>query len=161
MHCVCCFNSNHSLASFSIPIEDFAGSLCTAGCRKSSTLRSSKFFAKLLEGHSLSNADRTRGRFWSAERRDALASSLGLSVVPRFGYGQFDLPRLEALLGSSQLAVGSTEGLYVRCDVGEHLVARAKLVRREFVQAIDVHWSKRPLLPNALEGSAGGEGTWR
>ena len=105
--------------------------------------------------------DRVSGQFWSVARRDALASTLGLAVVPRLGAGRFDLPQLETLLGNSRLADGPAEGLYVRRDVGEHLVARAKLVREEFVQAIDEHWSKKALVPNALEGNAGGEGSWR
>ena len=105
--------------------------------------------------------DRVSGQFWSVARRDALASTLGLAVVPRLGAGRFDLPQLETLLGNSRLADGPAEGLYVRRDVGEHLVARAKLVRWEFVQAIDEHWSKKALVPNALQGNAGGEGSWR
>jgi len=105
--------------------------------------------------------DRVSGQFWSVARRDALASTLGLAVVPRLGAGRFDLLQLEALLGNSRLADGPAEGLYVRRDVGEHLVARAKLVRGEFVQAIDQHWSKKALVPNALQGNAGGEESWR
>jgi len=105
--------------------------------------------------------DRVSGQFWSVARRDALASTLGLAVVPRLGAGRFDLPQLEALLGNSRLADGPAEGLYVRRDVGEHLVAGAKLVRGEFVQAIDQHWSKKALVPNALQGNAGGEESWR
>jgi len=105
--------------------------------------------------------DRVNGQFWSVARRDALASTLGLAVAPRLGAGRFDLPQLEALLGNSRLADGPAEGLYIRRDVGEHLVARAKLVRGEFVQTIDEHWSKKALVPNALQGDAGGEGSWR
>lgn len=103
--------------------------------------------------------DRASGEFWSVARRDALAAKLGLAVVPRLGVGQFDLPQLKALLGGSRLADGPAEGLYVRHEVGERLDARAKLVRREFVQAIDEHWSKKALVPNALEGNAGD--SWR
>jgi hypothetical protein len=41
----------------------------------------------------------------------------------------------------------------VRKEEGDHLVARAKLVCAEFAQAIDDHWSKRPLEPNRLRTS--------
>jgi hypothetical protein len=101
--------------------------------------------------------DRGAGEFWSVSRRDSLAAKLGLAVVPRLAAGRFDLPQLEALLGSSRLTGGPAEGLYVRRDAGERLIARAKLVRREFVQAIDEHWSKKALVPNVLEGDAGRE----
>lgn len=94
--------------------------------------------------------DRARGAFWSAARRDELAAKLGLATVPRLGAGRFSLAELRALLGSSQLTERTPEGLYVRRDVDGELVARAKLVRAEFVQAIDEHWSRRTLEINAL-----------
>lgn len=105
--------------------------------------------------------DRGRGVFWSAERRNALAAKLGLSVVPRLGEGRFDVPRLKALLGRSKLAECPIEGLYVRREAGGLLVARAKLVRPEFVQSIEQHWSKRPLETNSLAGHARGENPLR
>lgn len=94
--------------------------------------------------------DRARDEFWSATRRDALAAQLGLAVVPRVGAGKFDLAEIEALLTNSQLADGPAEGIYVRRDTDSLLVARAKVVRREFVQAIGEHWSKRALETNTV-----------
>ena len=94
--------------------------------------------------------DRARHEFWSEARRDELVNELGIALVPRLGSGRFDLSGVQALLGNSRLAEGPAEGLYVRRDAGGQLVARAKLVRREFVQAIDEHWSKRALQTNAL-----------
>jgi len=95
--------------------------------------------------------DRTRGEFWSAARRNALSAKLDLAVVPELGSGRFTLSGLRALLGSSQLTDGPAEGLYVRRERQGYLVTRAKLVRREFVQAIAQHWSRRPLQTNVLE----------
>lgn len=94
--------------------------------------------------------DRSRVEFWSANRRNELARTLGLDVVPRVAVGRFDLAGIEGLLGRSQLADGPPEGLYLRRDEDDRLVARAKLVRAEFTQAIDEHWSRRPLERNAL-----------
>jgi len=96
--------------------------------------------------------DRASGRFWSTSRRDTLAASLGLAVVPRVGRGRFDRGGLEKLLCASQLTDGPAEGLYLRHDEGDWSISRAKLVRGEFVQAIHGHWSKRRLVPNALAG---------
>jgi hypothetical protein len=101
--------------------------------------------------------DRAQGEFWSTQRRDALVSRLGLELVPRLGAGRFDLMGLRALLGPSRLADGPAEGLYVRIDQGERLVARAKIVRPEFLQAIDEHWSRRELKSNALAAPPGGK----
>lgn len=100
--------------------------------------------------------DRARREFWSADRRDALAAELGLAVVPRLGVGRYDLAALRAMLGRSALTDGPAEGLYVRREAEGRLVARAKLVRAEFVQVIDVHWSKRALEPNRLASEGGG-----
>lgn len=99
--------------------------------------------------------DRERDEFWSASRRDALAEKLALPVVPRLGTGTFDLAGLMSLLDRSRLTDGPAEGLYVRREQGDRLVARAKLVRHEFVQAMDEqHWSRAPLRSNVLASAA-------
>ena len=99
--------------------------------------------------------DRARAEFWSAARRDALAAELGLAVVPRLGAGRYGLEELCGLLGHSRLGDGPAEGLYVRREGPDTLLERAKLVRPEFVQAIDQHWSRRPLQVNTLAGTNG------
>jgi len=104
--------------------------------------------------------DRARGEFWSAERRNTLAAKLGLAVVPALGSGRFDLAGLRALLGGSRLTDGPAEGLYLRREAAGLLVARAKLVRREFVQAINEHWSKRALQTNVLAPVAVEASSW-
>lgn len=94
--------------------------------------------------------DRAKGEFWSSRKRDELAAELGLATVPKLGEGRFDLPGLMGLLGNSRLTTGPAEGLYVRKEEGDRLVTRAKLVRAEFVQAIDVHWTKKGMRTNSL-----------
>jgi len=94
--------------------------------------------------------ERGTGKFWSVERRNELVRRLDLAVVPELGCGHFDLSDLKALLGQSRLTDGPAEGLYVRREQGDHLLQRAKLVRAEFVQNIDEHWSKRRLEANQV-----------
>lgn len=94
--------------------------------------------------------DRSKNEFWSSQKRDALASDLGMATVPKLGEGRFDMAALEALLGKSRLSNGPAEGLYVRREERERLISRAKLVRAEFVQAIDVHWTKKGMRVNGL-----------
>jgi hypothetical protein len=100
--------------------------------------------------------DRRQGTFWSADRRTKLARELDIRTVPELGRGRYDVARLKSLLGKSQVTDGAAEGLYVRREVGDVLTARAKLVRAEFAQAIDAHWSKRRLEENQLAPSAPG-----
>lgn len=94
--------------------------------------------------------DRAEGVFWSTARRDALVRALGLCRVPELGRGRHDLKSLRALLDRSALTEGPAEGLYVRSEDDVRLWSRAKLVRPEFVQAIEEHWSRRAIEPNAL-----------
>jgi DNA-binding transcriptional LysR family regulator len=104
--------------------------------------------------------ERSSGRFWSCDRRNALAERLGLALVPRLGAGRFTAERLVSMLGSSHVGEGPAEGLYVRREEGGYLGSRAKIVRREFVQAIEEHWSRRAIRPNALAPDAGND-AWR
>jgi ATP-dependent RNA circularization protein (DNA/RNA ligase family) len=101
--------------------------------------------------------DRSRGEFWSARRRDELVSKLRIALVPQLGSARYSIAELRGMLGDSKLTNGPAEGLYVRRDEGGHLVARAKLVRPEFVQAIGDHWSRRTIETNQLAGGA----AWR
>jgi hypothetical protein len=95
--------------------------------------------------------DASAGRFWSVTRRDRLVAEMGLSSVPHLATRKRTLSELEAMLDEpSRLTEGPIEGVYVRHDEGPYLVARAKLVRPEFVQNIDEHWSRRPLQKNEL-----------
>jgi hypothetical protein len=104
--------------------------------------------------------DRDRGEFWSTARRDELAARLKIACVPSLGTGHFSLGQLQNLLTRSQLRDGPAEGIYVRREKDGRLIARAKLVRPEFVQTIDEHWSRRVLESNALSQTAKA-GSWR
>lgn len=97
--------------------------------------------------------DRQEGRFWSRKRRDALAEKTGLSVVPLLAEGVFTAASLRKHLGPSRLGSGPAEGIYVRWDEGDWLLARAKFVRPGWVMASDEHWSSRPLKTNRLAAS--------
>ena len=96
--------------------------------------------------------DRSAGRFWSTDRRDALARCLGLSMVPVLSRGRTSLARLESLVQSaeSHFRRGPVEGIVVREESPEGLTARAKLVRPEFVQGINEHWRRRAIEWNRL-----------
>lgn len=94
--------------------------------------------------------DRSQGQFLSTARRDDIIDRLGLAKVPVLAQRTFKLSELTHLLEQSQLGDAPAEGLYVRRDEGDWLAARAKLVRPEFVQAIEEHWSRRSIEVNEL-----------
>ena len=100
--------------------------------------------------------DRYRHEFWSAVRRDELTDRIGLARVPKVAQGRFNMPEIVRMLRASQLSDGPAEGVYVRRDDNDRLVGRAKVVRPEFVQQIDSHWSGRFMQTNTLLSGA----TW-
>ncbi|MBV9416758.1 MAG: RNA ligase family protein [Solirubrobacterales bacterium] len=88
--------------------------------------------------------------FWQLDERDLLAEALGLSRVPRLAKGRFDLTELQRQLGMSRFGDTPMEGLVLRHT--ERPGERAKLVRPEFLQAIDEHWRSQPVELNRLAG---------
>lgn len=96
--------------------------------------------------------DLEAGRFWSTERRSELFRELGVCRVPEVARGRFTLRALVERLEHEPSRVGpaTAEGFYLRRDEEGWLEARAKLVRAEFVQTIEEHWTKRALEKNQL-----------
>jgi hypothetical protein len=105
--------------------------------------------------------DRERGVFWGGSRRDALVEEAAQPRKVEPARTQAGDEREPELRGKSRLTDGPAEGFYVRRDEGDHLAARAKLVRAEFVQAIDKHWSRKALRTNALAARSQQEAPWR
>lgn len=95
---------------------------------------------------------RSKNQFLSTAQRNAMARTGGLNTVPQIARGQFTLGQLTDLLlnGRSQFRDGTMEGLIIRSEVEDLSVTRAKLVRPDFSQAIQEHWSSRPLSWNRL-----------
>ena len=96
--------------------------------------------------------DRSAGRFWSADRRNAWAAEHGLVTVPTLAAGRFQLQELVRLVEerSSNFRQGPLEGIVVRSNGTEWTDSRAKLVRADFVQSMSEHWRSRPLEWNRL-----------
>ena len=97
--------------------------------------------------------DRAAGLFWSSKRRNCWLEELGVAPVPRLFEGRLSVDQLLPLMGTSRLTDGPMEGIYLRRDQGDWLEERAKIVRAEFVEGMDGHWSQQPLKKNALPSS--------
>jgi len=95
-------------------------------------------------------------QFWSSDRRDELCARLDVATAPTLDRGRMTLVGLRRLLERADSRVGGQvlEGLVVRRETDDRLLARAKLVRPDFVQQIDEHWSRRPLQRNRLASQA-------
>ena len=94
--------------------------------------------------------DKRSGRFLSVTRRDALCRKMSVAQAPVIAHGQFDFNELVKLLSRSALADQPAEGLYLRSDSRKWLVQRAKVVRPEFLQSMEAHWSRSAIEPNRL-----------
>lgn len=75
---------------------------------------------------------------------------MNIEIVPLLGYGVFTLEGMERFFSVSKFGDEVCEGVYLRQDEGLFLKQRAKMVRAEFRQAIDKHWSKKKLQKNSL-----------
>lgn len=96
--------------------------------------------------------DRRARKFWSTHRRDALARKLHLASVPRVADGHQTVGSLKGIVADtrSRYRDGPVEGVVVRREDDQWLLARGKLVRAEFAQAIGDHWRSRRLQWNQV-----------
>lgn len=101
--------------------------------------------------------DRESGRFWSSSRRNSLAASAGLVTVPLVARGRYTIADMKELVvtSTSRYRQGPLEGLIIRQESAQWCEARAKLVRSDFIQAIETHWRKRAIEWNRLDFSSG------
>jgi len=94
--------------------------------------------------------DREESRFLCKSKRDELFTAVAIQAVPCLAKGAFSLDEIIHLLGLSRYGDIPAEGLYLRYDDGNWLGQRAKLVRPDFTQSIEQHWSRSPLKKNRL-----------
>jgi len=89
-------------------------------------------------------------RFVCKDTRDGVLAALELAVVPCVASGQLTLEEITQHLGKSHYGEAPMEGLYLRYDDGDWLRQRAKLVRSDFMQSIEQHWSREMFEVNRL-----------
>jgi len=97
--------------------------------------------------------DRKEGRFLASACRDSLLKEMRLSKVPSLGRGRFSYSDIQNFLSQSKLTNQPAEGIYLRIDQGNWLEKRAKLVRPEFIQTLDEHWSHSGIRANRLNST--------
>jgi hypothetical protein len=89
-------------------------------------------------------------RFWSSDRRNTRLQNIGLAPVPKVKTGKIRLNQVPSLIGKSLVGHVPMEGVYIRCENGGWLQARAKVVSAKFKQQIEDHWTRRSVVPNHL-----------
>jgi ATP-dependent RNA circularization protein (DNA/RNA ligase family) len=94
--------------------------------------------------------DKKKRFFLPCQKRNILFQKIRVSAVPLIRIGLFTIEDLKGLLSMSLLCDKPAEGLYLRIEDQKRLIKRAKLVRPEFIQIIEEHWSRKPIIPNPL-----------
>jgi len=95
--------------------------------------------------------DKNTEKFFSYPRRNEMFNALGICQVPLIQRGHFTISELKNLVLQSKLSSHPAEGIYLRFDQGDWLEQRAKLVRPNFIQAIEKHWSRSTIKPQRLK----------
>lgn len=93
--------------------------------------------------------------FWDTSRRDEFAREASLSTTPRIAGGVFTREKLVSFLmsGKSRFRDGTVEGLVVKTEANGFCTSRAKIVRPDFIQQIEEHWSARRLEWNRIDSN--------
>ena len=95
--------------------------------------------------------DKMEEKFFSVERRNEFLKCMKISVIRQIGCGIYTLDELMKLKVKSGYGNVLCEGIYIRKDDEKWLEQRAKLVRKDFAQNIDVHWSHKNFVHNQLD----------
>lgn len=94
--------------------------------------------------------DMKKNRFLSVNRRNEFFMRMGIVPVPQLGKGIYSLKELPSFFGVSKFGKELCEGIYIRQEKDGYLERRAKMVRKEFKQNINEHWSRGILKCNQL-----------
>ena len=96
--------------------------------------------------------DKQSGTFLNTHDRNHFFDQMNIARVPQIGRKRYQLNELTEMLSSvlSSFYNGPMEGIYLRNENDNRLISRAKLVRREFVDQISEHWSKKRMVKNLL-----------
>jgi atypical dual specificity phosphatase len=101
--------------------------------------------------------DKYENKFYSRSEFHAALEGTDISAVPIIAEincvtpDEMKATLLNLLETQSQFTDGLIEGVYIRKDNEDFLERRCKLVRPEFTQNIDVHWSKMELEKNKIK----------
>lgn len=97
--------------------------------------------------------DKHEHEFQSTKLRDIALSKMDIAKVPFLGSGHYSFLDLKHILSQSHISGEPAEGLYLRIDMGDYLMQRAKLVRPSFIQSVEEHWYRSAIKPNRLNSN--------
>lgn len=93
--------------------------------------------------------NRESGKWASREVLSLICGSLSIYTAPHFMSGIFETDQLiDYTKIRSSLYDGPLEGIVIRVENENECLDKAKIVREDFTQAIEEHWSSKTLIPN-------------
>jgi hypothetical protein len=93
----------------------------------------------------------SKGKFLSRAAREAMLEGSGIATVPLLAEGTFTKEEILGMLErTSSFYDGKVEGAYIRIENEEYEEERGKIVRPDFMQQIDTHWSTKTLVQNTV-----------
>ncbi len=89
-------------------------------------------------------------KFWAVDRRNTWLQERRLVSVPEIKRGRLQILQVVALTRNAAPGHVPMEGIYLRREQDGFLRARAKVVSAVFSQQIQLHWTRRAVVPNQL-----------
>jgi ATP-dependent RNA circularization protein (DNA/RNA ligase family) len=97
--------------------------------------------------------DKLINKFLATPKRNEILKQANIAIVPRIISKKITKQDIIRIINTEQshLGGGGLEGIYLRIESHDFLISRAKVVRKDFIQEIDEHWSKKKLIKNELQ----------
>ncbi|HHK8361062.1 TPA: RNA ligase family protein, partial [Serratia marcescens] len=83
-------------------------------------------------------------------RRNEIFKKCNITPVPLVSIGQFTISEIYEMITISAFSTNKSEGVYLKQENDRQVIKRAKIVRDDFIQNIDEHWSKKTLVKNKV-----------
>lgn len=94
--------------------------------------------------------DKKENIFLDINSRNDIFKICSITPVPLLSIGQFTISEIYEMITVSAFSTNKSEGVYLKQENEKKVIKRAKIVRDDFIQSIDEHWSKKALVRNKV-----------
>lgn len=94
--------------------------------------------------------DKKEKIFLNRKDRNILFKKCKITPVPLVAIGRFTPAEIHNMIITSAFSSEISEGVYIKQENEKSVIKRAKLVRENFIQNIEEHWSKKSIIKNKI-----------
>ncbi|CAI2512617.1 RNA ligase, Pab1020 family [Serratia fonticola] len=94
--------------------------------------------------------DKENKLFLPLKKRNELFKESKIKPVPFLAKGVLSVDGLLSLITTSAYSLEQSEGIYIKQETEREVTKRAKIVRPDFIQNMNEHWSRKALVKNKL-----------